>query len=139
MLSNESRKRLIDALRVIKDSKIVAEIFSVDRSTVSRISKQMRTTGSVALRTSQRGRKASLKEAEVQSIRKLLTEQPDITVKEIVETLHLQVCNETVRKKIVELGYVYKKKSLHASERERPRRSGEEKALVKEYGWTLRE
>ena len=35
------------------------------------------------------------------------------------ETLTLHVSEETVRKAVLELGYVYKKKSLHASEQSR--------------------
>ena len=49
------------------------------------------------------------------------------TLKEIIETLGLHVSDETVRKAILKLGYVYKKKSLHASEQERPRCQGKEK------------
>ena len=40
---------------------------------------------------------------------------------EIIEKLDLHVTNETVRKAVIKMGYVYKKKSLYASERERPR------------------
>lgn len=46
--------------------------------------------------------------------------QPDITINEIIEKLSLKVTNETVRKAVIKMGYRYKKKSLHASERYRP-------------------
>jgi len=46
--------------------------------------------------------------------------QSDITIDEIIEKLNLYVTNETVRKAVIKMGYVYKKKSLYASERERP-------------------
>ena len=66
---------------------------------------------------------------DLQTIDNLLQEQPDITIREIKETLHLPVCEETIRKAVLKLGYVYKKKSLHASEQERPRGTGTEGEL----------
>ena len=50
-------------------------------------------------------------------------------MQEIIETLHLTVSNETVRKTVRQLGYHRKKKSLHASEQERPRCDREEEKL----------
>ena len=47
---------------------------------------------------------------------------PDATVAEANRALGLGVSDETVRKAVVSLGWVYKKKSVHACERERPRR-----------------
>ena len=80
-----------------------------------------RETGSVETRTSLRGRKPSLSRKDIQNIDCLIQQQPDITINEIIDTLQLHVSDETVRKTILKLGYVYKKKSLHASEQERPR------------------
>ena len=56
-------------------------------------------------------------------------------MQEVIETLHLTVSNETVRKTVRQLGYRRKKKSLHASEQERPRCSAEEKRLERPYNW----
>ena len=76
----------------------------------------MRETGSVETRVSQRGRKPALSQADIQNIDQLIQAQPDITIHEIREELKLQVSDETVRKAVLKLGYVYKKKSLHASQ-----------------------
>ena len=54
---------------------------------------------------------------------------------EIIETLRLTVSNETVRKTVRKLGYCRKKKSLHASEQERPRRGRKEEKLERPYIW----
>ena len=111
MLHNEARKLLIDAWNKTHNAKEIAECFSVDTSTVYRLEKRMRETGSVETRVSQRGRKPALSQADIQ----------DITIHELREKLQLSVSDETVRKAVLKLGYVYKKKSLHASEQERPR------------------
>lgn len=81
----------------------------------------MRETGSVETRVSQRGRKCSLKQTDIKNIDDLIKLQSDITIHEINEKLQLSVSDETVRKVVLKLGYVYKKKSLYASEQERPR------------------
>ena len=42
----------------------------------------------------------------------LIQQQPDITINEIMDPLHLKASDETVRKAVLKLGYVHKK-SLH--------------------------
>ena len=117
MLHNETRNLLIQAYNKTHNAKEVAECFSVDVSTVYRLVEQMKREGSVSVKTSFRGRKASLKEADLQKIQELVQQKPDITLQEIIDTLQLKICIETVRKALIKLGYSYKKKSLHASER----------------------
>lgn len=67
-------------------------------------------TGSVKTRTSQRGRKHALTPEDIQNIDRVVRQEPDITIDEIIDKLGLHVCNETVRKAVIKLGYSYKKK-----------------------------
>lgn len=133
MLHNEARKLLIDAWNKTHNAKEIAECFSVNTSTVYRLEKRMRETGSVETRVSLRGRKPALSQADIQKIDRFIQEQPDITIHEVREKLQLPVSDETVRKAVVKLGYVYKKKSLHASEQERPRCQGQKGRMEKTY------
>ena len=121
MLHNESRKLLVEAYEKTHNAKEVAECYSVDESTVYRLERQKKATGSVELRTHLRGRKPSLSEETLSEISKAIQERPDITIDEIIEKLDLHVTNETVRKAVIKMGFVRKKKSLHATERERSR------------------
>ena len=121
MLHNEARKLLIKAWNKTHNAKEVAECFGVNTSTVYRLEKRMRETGSVETRVSQRERKSALSQTDLQNIDQMIRAQPDITIHEIREGLQLLVSDETVRRAVVKMGYVYKKKSLHASEQERPR------------------
>ena len=130
MLHNEARKLLIEAWNKTHNAKEIAECFSVNTSTVYRLEKRMRETGSVETRTSQRGRKPALSQNDIQNIDRLIQQQPDITINEVLEKLQLHVSDETVRKAILKLLYVYKKKSLHASEQERPLCPGQTEELV---------
>lgn len=131
MLHNETRKLLIQALNKTHNAKEVAECFSVNTSTVYRLAKRMRETGSVEAKTYLRGRKPSLSPEDIHNIDQLIQQQSDITIHEIVDRLQLHISDETVRKAVLKLGYVYKKKSLHASEQERPRCTAEAQKLGK--------
>ena len=133
MLHDEARKLLIEAWNKTHNAKEIAERFSVNTSTVYRLEKQMCETGSVKTRTSERGRKHALTPEDIQNIDQVIQQEPDITIDEIIDKLDLHVCNETVRKAVIKLGYSYKKKSLHASEQERPRCQGEAQKLEKTY------
>ena len=129
MLHKETRMLLLKAIENGAKITEVAKAYCVNRSTVYRLVRQMKETGSIDPQTYLRGRKPSLSEEDLQNIDNLLGEQPDLTISEIKETLNLPVCEETVRKAVLKLGYVYKKKSLHASEQERPRCTGTESEM----------
>ena len=119
MLNNETRELLVEAYKNYT-AKELSEIFNIHISSVYRIVKQKRDTGCVKLQTNKRGRKSVLTEKDLKNISGLIDSQPDITINEIIEKLELKATNETVRKAVIKMGYKYKKKSLHASERERP-------------------
>ena len=129
MLHNEARNLLVQAYEQTHDAQTVAKCFHVSTSTVYRLSGQMKKTGSVDLQTSQRGRKAALTEENLYEIDQLIIAQPDITIDEIIEKLGVTVSNETMRKAVIRLGYVYKKKSFYAAERERVRCEGSQRSL----------
>ena len=124
MLHNESRNLLVQAFAKNHNAAQTAQDFSVSRWTVYRLRQQMEETGSVDLRVNERGRKAALTKQNMEAIDALIQKQPDITLREIKETLQLDVCIETIRKAVIKLGYRRKKKSIHASEQERPRCEG---------------
>ena len=111
----------------------MAENFSVNRGTVYRLKRQLEETGSVETRTYLRGRKSALSWEDIRNIEQLLKEKPDITIAEIIDTLQLKVCNETVRKRVIRLGYRRKKKSLHATEQERPRHKRKTPDMERRY------
>ena len=120
MLHNEARKLLIQALEISHNVREVARNYGVNRSTVYRLKKRLDETGSIETRTYLRGRKPSLTPEEVENINQLVQNRPD---------------NETVRKTVRQLGYRRKKKSLHASEQNRPRCGREAEKLERPYIW----
>ena len=63
--------------------------------------------------------KPKLSEADRQNILALIGKQPEMTCREVIETLNLSVSMDTVWRFLQKQGCRRKKKSLHASEQER--------------------
>ena len=84
-------------------------------------------TKSTELHTNQRGRKSKITPEDEKKIKELIDQNNDITIREINAELEINVSDETIRKRVIKLGYRYKKKSVYAVERERPRCSTEKK------------
>lgn len=101
----------------------------------------MEATGSVETCISLRGRKRSPSADDISCIDHLIQQQPNIAIYEITDTLQLHASDETVRKAIVKLGYIYKKKSLHALEQDRSLCSAEADRLasvsISERHWPI--
>ena len=129
MLSTEIRELMVKAYEKSHNAKAVARNYSVSKSTVYTYVKQKRETGTVAVQTSKRVRKPILNQQQLDEIADTIINQPDITIREIKEKLDLPVSEENIREKVIQMGFVYKKKSLHASERERPRCGSEKKKM----------
>lgn len=133
MLHNEARELLVKGYEKSRDAEAIAQAYSVSERTVYRLVQQKRETGSVALRTSQRGRKPVLTEKNEQDIQQCIEERPDITINEIREKLHLTASYSTVERAIKKMGYTLKKKSLYSSERDRVRCGGKAKRMGREH------
>ena len=133
MLHNEARELLVKGYERSGDAEAIAQAYSVSERTVYRLAQQKRETGSVALRTSQRGRKPALTEEDKQNIRQCVDERPDITINEIREELQLTASYSTVERAIQAMGYTLKKKSLYASERDRVRCGGKAERMGREH------
>ncbi len=133
MLHNEARELLVQGYEATHDAEGIAKAYSVSKWTVYRLVGQKRKTGSVALRTSRRGRKPLLSEEERGRISACIQETPDITIDELREKLGLKASYSTVERAVNKLGYTYKKKSLHATERERTRCTGKTGPMEAEH------
>ena len=72
---------------------------------------------------------SKLTRQDLDAVNEMINKQPDLSIREIKERLHLNVCEETVRKAVIKLGYRVKKKSVHASEQERSRRESKAASL----------
>lgn len=94
MLKNEERKLLVEAHEKGYKSKELADIFGIDESSVNRIIRQYKKTGSYELRTYKCGRKSILIETDLENISRLIDTNPDITINEIIEKLKMKLFAE---------------------------------------------
>jgi len=129
MLHNEARELLMAAYEKNHNAEAIAKAYAVSKWTVYHLAEQKRKTGSVALRTSQRGRKPVLTSKNLERIRQCIDEMPDITINELREKLGLKASFSTVQRAIQKLGYTFKKKTLYASERDRVRCAGKTRTM----------
>lgn len=127
MLSEDSKWRIVKAYEKGEKVKEIARCFGINPSSVYDILKQYKETGNVEIRTYKRGRKQKLTAEQLEQIRKEIEVNNDITMEEIKEKYNLPVNEETVRRKVHEMGYRHKKKTIHALERERSRCGSEKK------------
>ena len=133
MLHNEARELLVEGYEATHDVEGIAKAYSVSKWTVYRLVEQKRKTGSVALRTSQRGRKPVLTAEDKENIQHCMDESPDITIEEIREKLNLSASYSTVERAVAAMGYTLKKKSLYASERDRVRCAGKAQRMERNH------
>ena len=135
MLHNEARKLILEAYDKGVSVKELAKCFSVNTCSIYRLLKCRNETGSYETQTNLRGKKPKLSDADHQHILSLLEKQPVITCLEIIETLNLPVSIDTVWRFLQQAGYRRKKKSLHASEQERPRCAEKTQSMDRNYIW----
>ena len=114
-LSNDLRKRIIEAkLRGDIEDKIAREK-EVNKSTITKLCALYRETGSYEARPNPNGRKPALSSQKLEQITIRINEQPDITLQELIDELNLPVCVSalcrTIRNK---LGFCFKKNAVRS-------------------------
>jgi putative transposase len=109
-LSNDLRKRIIDAkLRGETEDKIAREK-EVNKSTITKLWALYRETGSYEARPNANGRKPALSPQQLDLIASRINCQPDITLQELIDELHLPVCVSALCRTVNnKLGFCFKK------------------------------
>jgi transposase len=114
-LSNDLRRRLIEAkLRGDTEAEIAAEK-KVCISTVTKLWSLYRETGSYQARPNLNGRKPALSAEQLEQIAQKIDEQPDITLQELIDKLSLPVCVSALCRTVKnKLGYHFEKNSARS-------------------------
>jgi len=109
-LSNDLRERIIKAkLRGDTEDKIAQEK-EVNKSTITKLWALYRETGSHEARPNPNGRKPALSQRQLEQITIRINEQPDITLKELIDELNLPVCVSALCRTVKnKLGFRFKK------------------------------
>lgn len=90
-ISNDLRKRIMEAKEQGKSHAKIAEEMRVNKSTITRLMALYRETGSYEPRPLNNGRKPRLDESTLQKIRERIEKQPDIALQELIDDLELPV------------------------------------------------
>ena len=95
-LSNDIRKRIIEAKERGDTVNKIAREKSVCKSAVVRITALYRETGSYEPRPHSLGRKPRLSAEQLEAVKTRIIEQPDISLIELIEELKLPVCESAL-------------------------------------------
>lgn len=111
-LSKEIREKIIkhteNGARICE----IAKWLMISRDSVIRIQKLKKETGSVEHRPLNRGRKPKITADEIAAIEEELKVNPDITLQEMIEKFSLRIKKSALSKRLIDLGYTFKKRSL---------------------------
>jgi len=113
------RKRILDDCDSGMTEKNAAAKWKVGRSTIAKIKKQRRETGTIEPLKGTPGRKAKLREHR-NLLGQIVAETPDATLEEIREQLPVAVSIQTVHVELKKLKLVYKKNNSTPPSRSGP-------------------
>ena len=121
-LSIDLRERIVRAVQSGKYSlRMLAEIFSVNLSTIVRLLRRHRTTGSVQPKPHCGGNHRKLDADAEMRLLKLIEEQPDATLLELRDRLGIDCSIMAIDRALKRHQITRKKKTSHAAERDSPR------------------
>lgn len=133
--SQDLRERVIATVERGKASlREIAERFLVDVSTVGRLVRRHRQTGSVEPRPHGGGRRPALGDGDLERLKELVRERPDATLKELRDSLGVDCSAMAVARALKTLGITRKRKVLHDAERDTPEGREKRRAFREEVG-----
>ena len=123
--SIDLRERIVSAYRAKQgNQEKVAALFLISPKTLQNYLYLERETGSLSPRYAKLGRKPAIQEAGLQAIESWVRETPELTLSELCEgyqkTQKVRVSISMMCRACWKLGLTRKKKSLYASEQDRP-------------------
>lgn len=133
--SQDLRERIIAAVERGEASlREIAEQFLVHVSTVGRLVKRCRRTGSVEPSPHRGGRRPALDDGDLERLQGLVRERPDATLKELRDGLGIDCSIMAVARALERLKITRKKKILHDTERDTPEGLERRRAFREEVG-----
>jgi len=120
-LSNDLRRRILDAVDHREGSRRkLAVRFKVNTSTITKLLRLRRETGSFEPRPHAGGVAPALDGDALQRLRKLVEETPDATLEALRQRMGISGSRMIICRALQKLGLPLKKKSPHAAERDTP-------------------
>jgi len=134
-LSNDLRSRILDAVDNREGSRRkLAVRFKVNTSTITKLLRLRRETGSLAPRPHGGGVEPTLDHDALVRLRKLVEEAPDATLEALKQRMGISGSRMIICRALQELGLPRKKKSKHASERDTPEVQEQRREFAEDVG-----
>jgi transposase len=109
-VSNEKRELIIEAKKRGETEKnIMKWIKNTSRSSIGKIWKQYRTTGTIQPKPYKGNNIKITKETE-EKIKQTIKEKPDTTLQELIDELNLNVTQSGLSRRLKKMGFTYKKR-----------------------------
>ena len=108
-LSIELRKKIILHKQNGEKESDIAKWLLINQSTVTKIWRQFREEKTLETKVHKRGRKPAFCEKKMEEIKAKITEQPDITLEELVEVFELKISISALSRKLTKADLTYKK------------------------------
>ncbi|MDR2700129.1 MAG: hypothetical protein LBC12_04895 [Nitrososphaerota archaeon] len=108
--SKEIREKIIHHKQNYVNEKDIANWLAISQSTVTKIWKLHKSTGSIQPRPRTQGRKSLVTQQTMNQITKKIETTPDITLKELIAEFNLHISPVALSKRLVALGYTFKKR-----------------------------
>src|SRR5215469_14731743 len=108
--SKEIRKKIIQHKQNYVNEPDIAKWLIISQSTVTKIWALHKQTGSIKPKPRTQGRKPLATQQTMNQITTKIDNQPDITLKELIEEFNLQISPAALSKRLIKLGYTFKKR-----------------------------
>ena len=95
-LSNDLRKRIVEARKNGDTVAKIAKEKAVSESTINKLMALYRKTGKYTPRPLNNGRKPRLTAEQLEEVKKRIIEQPDITLLELIAEMNLPLCESAL-------------------------------------------
>jgi transposase len=119
-LSNDLRQRILNAVDRREGSfRQLAARFAVNVSTITRLLRLRRQTGTVVPKPHAGGTAPTLDQEGLERLRKLVEETPDATLEQLKQSLGISGSIMMIWRGLEKLGITRKTKTLHATEQDR--------------------
>src|SRR3954452_24737617 len=134
-LSNDLRERILDAVDNKEGSRRrLAARFKVNTSTITKLLRLRRETGSYEPRPHRGGVAPTLDGDALERLRKLVEETPDATLETLRQKMGVSGSRMIICRALQKLGLPLKKKTPHATERDTPEVQEERREFADDVG-----
>jgi transposase len=109
-ISNEKRDTIIKHIQAGENKEDIAKWLFICKRTITRVYNKYQKTGTYKPEPLNCGRKPKITSQTMDNILTKIKQQPDITLKELIEEFDLKISQAALCKRLIKLGLTFKKR-----------------------------